>query len=250
LVTERPVHVSGAFGEEVASTYDDIPEPMIDGTPVAEAVPVLADLGGGGRVLELAIGTGRVGLPLAALGVDLHGIELSRPMLERLRAKPGGTAIPVAVGDMTSTRVEGSFSLVYLVFNTIMNVTTQAGQVEVFRNAAAHLRPGGRFLIECGIPDLRRLPYGQTAVVFDRADDHVGVDEYDVANQGLVSHHFTKRAGRWDYGAWSFRYAWPAEMDLMARLAGLRLADRWEGWDRRPFTSESPHHVSIWEKPA
>ncbi len=249
-MNDQAVGPDGHFDEEVASIYDEVPEPMVDGTPVADAARVLKELAGGGRVLELAIGTGRVGLPLAALGVEVHGIELSRAMLARLRDKPGGQAIPVAVGDMTSARVEGSFSLVYLVFNTIMNVTTQPGQVEVFRNAAAHLGPGGRFLIECGIPDLRRLPYGETAVVFDRTDDHVGVDEYDVANQGLVSHHFTKRAGRWEYGAGSFRYAWPAEMDLMATLAGLRPAERWEGWDRRPFTSESPHHISTWEKPA
>jgi hypothetical protein len=171
-------------------------------------------------------------------------------MVRRLRAKPGGVQLRVAIGDMTSTRVDGSFSLVYLVFNTIMNVTTQAGQVAVFRNAAAHLVPGGRFLIECGVPDLRRLPYGETAVVFDRTDDHVGVDEYDVANQGLVSHHFTRRGDRWEYGSGPFRYAWPAEMDLMALLAGLRLVERWHGWDRSPFTSDSPHHVSIWEKRA
>jgi SAM-dependent methyltransferase len=239
----------GHFDESVASRYDEIPEPMVDGTPVAGAAKLLRDLAGGGRVLELAIGTGRVGLPVAALGVDLSGIELSRAMLARLRAKPRGSDIPVVVGDMTSARADGQFSLVYLVFNTIMNVTTQQGQVEVFRNAAAHLVPGGRFLIECGVPDLRRLPYGQTAVVFDRTDDHVGVDEYDVANQGLVSHHFTRRGERWDYGAGSFRYAWPAEMDLMAGIAGLHLVERWHGWDRRPFTSDSPHHVSIWQKP-
>jgi SAM-dependent methyltransferase len=238
----------GWFGEEVAAHYDDDPEPMVDGTPVADAARVLADLARGGRVLELAIGTGRVALPLAARGVEVHGIELSNAMVARLRAKRSGASIPVAIGDMTSTRVDGSFSLVYLVFNTIMNVTTQAGQVAVFRNAAAHLAPGGRFLIECGVPDLRRLPYGETAVVFDRTDDHVGVDEYDVANQGLVSHHFTRRGERWEYGFGPFRYAWPAEMDLMAELAGMRLVERWHGWDRRPFRSDSPHHVSIWEK--
>jgi SAM-dependent methyltransferase len=238
----------GWFGEDVAAHYDDDPEPMVDGTPVVEAVRVLADLARGGRILELAIGTGRVALPLAGLGVDVHGIELSNAMVRRLRAKGGGAAIPVAIGDMTSTRIDGSFSLVYLVFNTIMNVTTQDGQVAVFRNAAAHLSPGGRFLIECGVPDLRRLPYGETAVVFDRTDDHVGVDEYDVANQRLVSHHFTRRGDRWEYSSGPFRYAWPAEMDLMAELAGMRLVERWHGWDRSPFTSDSPHHVSIWEK--
>lgn len=246
----RDAGADGFFGEAIASHYDDAPEPMIDGTPVADAVRVLADLARGGRALELAIGTGRVALPLAALGVEVHGIELSRAMLARLRAKPGGAAIPVVVGDMTAARVDGSFSLVYLVFNTISNVTTQAGQVAVFRNAAAHLAPGGRFLIECGVPDLRRLPYGETSVVFDRGDDHVGIDEYDVANQGLVSHHYTRRGGAWEYSAGPFRYAWPAEMDLMAEIAGMRLADRWEGWDRQAFTSESRTHVSIWEKPA
>ena len=244
-----PVGPDGHFDESVASTYDDVPEPMVDGTPVAEAVRVLAGLAGGGRVLELAIGTGRVAVPLAALRVEVHGIELSTAMVRRLRAKPAGEAIPVTIGDMTSARADGPFSLVYLVFNTIMNVTSQAGQVEVFRNAAAHLEPGGRFLIECGIPDLRRLPYGETAVVFDRTDDHVGVDEYDVANQGLVSHHFTKRGERWDYGSGPFRYVWPAELDLMAELAGMRLVERWEGWRHQPFTSDSPHHVSIWAKP-
>lgn len=242
-------HEDGYFGESVARHYDDVPEPMVDGTSVAGAARVLADLAGGGRALELAIGTGRVALPLAGLGVEVAGIELSRAMAARLRSKPGGSEIEVAIGDMTATRVEGSFSLVYLVFNTIMNVTTQAGQVAVFRNAAAHLAAGGRFVIECGIPDLRRLPYGETAVVFSRTDDHVGVDEYDVANQGLVSHHFTRRGERWDYAALPFRYAWPAEMDLMAELAGMRLLDRWGGWERRPFTSESPNHVSVWEKP-
>jgi SAM-dependent methyltransferase len=152
---------------------------------------------------------------------------------------------------MTSERIAGSFSLVYLVFNTIENVTTQAGQVAVFRNAAAHLAPGGCFLIECNIPDLRRLPEGETAVVFDASERHFGIDTYDVASQGLTSHHFTKREdGTWEYDAGPFRYVWPAELDVMAELAGLRLRERWAGWDRRPFTHESRHHVSIWEKPA
>ena len=240
----------GHFGEPVAATYDDVPEPMIDGAPVDDATAVLQELARGGRALELAIGTGRIGLPLAARGVEVAGIELSSAMLARLRAKPGGEAIDVAVGDMTSARVAGSFSLVYLVFNTIENVTTQAGQVAVFRNAAAHLPPGGCFLIECNIPDLRRLPEGETAVVFDASERHFGVDTYDVASQGLTSHHFTKRDdGTWDYGAGPFRYVWPAELDLMAELAGLRLRDRWAGWNRQPFRHESRHHVSIWEKP-
>ena len=239
------------FDEDVAATYDDIPEPMIDGTPVDDATVVLRDLAGHGRALELAIGTGRVALPLAARGVEVAGIELSEAMLRRLRAKPGGGGVPVAVGDMTSVRVDGEFTLVYLVFNTIENVTTQAGQVAVFRNAAAHLRPGGCFLIECLIPDLRRLPEGETAVVFAATDRHFGVDTYDVASQSLTSHHFTRRDdGRWEYGAGPFRYVWPAELDLMAELAGLRLRERWGGWDRRPFTHSSRLHISIWERPA
>jgi SAM-dependent methyltransferase len=250
-MADQPGAPVNHFDEDVAKTYDDVPEPMIDGTPVERAAAVLQELAGGGRVLELAIGTGRVGLPLAARGVGLAGIELSEAMLNRLRAKPGGADIPVIVGNMTSARVEGPFSLVYLVFNTIENVTTQAGQVAVFRNAAAHLRPGGCFLIECNIPDLRRLPEGETAVVFDASERHFGVDTYDVASQGLTSHHFTKRDdGTWDYGAGPFRYVWPAELDLMAELAGLRLRERWGGWDRRPFTHASRIHVSIWEKPA
>lgn len=222
--------------------------PMVDGTPVDDAVRVLRDLAQGGSALEFAIGRGRVAIPLAELGVEVHGIELSTEEIGFLRGEAGGRDLPVVTGDMTSARVEGEFSLVYLVFNTIMNVTTQAGQVAVFRNAAAHLRPRGRFLIECMVPELRQLPYGATSVVFDRSDDHVGVDEYDVANQGLVSHHFTRVGEDWRYGFGAFRYVGPGELDLMAELAGMRLVERWHGWDRSPFTSESRHHVSIWEK--
>jgi hypothetical protein len=239
----------GHFGEDVASVYDEWPEPMVDGTPVEDAVKVLADLAGPARALELAIGTGRVGLPLASLGTQVAGIELSRAMLRRLRAKPGGDSIPVDVGDMTTTRAPGPFSLVYLVFNTIQNVTTQTGQVAVFRNAAAHLASGGRFLIESSIPELRKLPIGASTVVFDMSDTHIGVDEYDVANQGLVSHHFSKVGGQFEYSSGPFRYVWPAELDLMAEMAGLQLWERWGGWDRRPFESESRMHISIWEKP-
>lgn len=239
----------GHFGEDVAKHYDSFPEPMVDGTPVADAVKVLAELADGGRALELAIGTGRVAMPLRALGVDVAGIELSRAMLRRLRAKPGGEAVPVEVGDMTTVRAAGSFSLVYLVFNTIQNVTTQTGQVAVFRNAAAHLEPGGRFLIECMVPELRKLPIGATTVVFDMSDEHIGIDEYDVAEQQLVSHHFSKIDGTFDYSSGPFRYVWPAELDLMARMAGLRLWERWGGWDREPFGHESRMFVAVWEKP-
>ena len=167
-----------------------------------------------------------------------------------MRAKPGGDAIPVAFGDMATTTVEGTFAVVYLVFNTIMNLTTQAAQVACFRNAASHLEPGGRFVIEVLIPDLRRLPPGERHVVFAASPTHWGIDEYDVVNQGLVSHHFTVADGGIELDSMPFRYVWPAELDLMAELAGMRLRDRWAGWDGEPFTSESRSHVSVWEKPA
>src|SRR5262249_50576766 len=189
-----------------------------------------------------AIGTGRIALPLAQRGVEVHGIDKSRAMVARLRDKPGGDAVGVTVGDFATTRVEGEFSLVYLVFNTIGNLTTQAAQVACFRNAAAHLAPGGCFLIELGVPELWRLAPGETMVVFDAGPEHWGVDEYDVARQGLVSHHFSLRDGRFELESMPFRYAWPAELDLMAELAGMRLRDRWSGWRREPFTSESRKH--------
>jgi len=219
-------------------------------TPViAATVDFLAGLAGDGRALELGIGTGRIALPLAARGVPVHGIDLSRAMVERLRAKPGGDEIDVTIGDFSTTRVEGSFSLAYIVFNTIENLTTQAAQVACFANVARHLAPGGRFVIEVGIPDLRRLPPGENAVVFDVSDDHWGIDEYDVANQGLISHHFTRVGDRIEYSSGPFRYLWPSELDLMAQIAGLELAERWSGWHREPFTNESRKHISVWGKP-
>ena len=154
----------------------------------------------------------------------------------------------MTIGDFTTTRVDGSFRLVYLVYNTIQNVTSQAGQVEAFRNAAAHLEPGGVFVIEVGMPDLQRLPAGETMVPFDFGDYHAGMDEYDIANQGLVSHHFTKRGGQWDYSSGPFRYVWPSELDLMAQIAGLTPRERWAGWQGEPFTSDSRKIVSVWEK--
>jgi SAM-dependent methyltransferase len=174
-------------------------------------------------------------------------------MVASLRAKPGGDAIPVTIGDFASTDggPEESFALVYLVYNTIMNLTSQADQAAAFRNAARHLAPGGRFLIEVGIPDLRRLPPGERYVVFGASDDHIGFDEYDVANQGLVSHHLTRHDGeRFDYSSGPFRYVWPSELDLMATMAGLEPRDRWAGWTGEPFTSETRSHVSVWQKPA
>ena len=238
----------GYFDEPVAARYDDGSSDLFSPEVLEPTVDLLAELAAGGRALELGIGTGRVALPLAARGVEVHGIELSRAMVARLREKPGGAGIPVEIGDFASTRVGGAFALAYLVFNTINNLTTQDEQVACFRNVAAHLEPGGRFLIEVGVPELRRLPPGETYHVFDVSETHWGIDEYDVANQGLVSHHFTLVDGRVERVAMPFRYVWPAELDLMAQLAGMKLRDRWSGWRREPFTSESRKHVSVWEK--
>jgi SAM-dependent methyltransferase len=190
-------------------------------------------------------------VPLAARGVPVHGIDMSRAMVKRLRAKPGAKDIGVTIGDFSTTRVEGRFSLAYLVFNTIMNVTSQAGQVATFRNAAAHLEPGGCFVIEVGLPDLQRLPFGETIRPFHLSDSRLGFDTLDVVNQGLVSHHYTRDVdGRFKYSSGPFRYVWPSELDLMARIAGLTPRERWSGWKREPFTSVSEKLVGVWEKPA
>jgi SAM-dependent methyltransferase len=244
------VDEDGYFGEDVASRYDETGSAQFSRGEIDAAAELLATLADGGRALEFAIGTGRIALPLAARGVDVAGIELSKAMVARLREKPGGADIPVAIGDMTTTTVDGAFSLVYLVYNTIENLTTQDAQVACFQNAAAHLVPGGRFLIEVGVPGLRRLPLGTTHQVFHASDDYWGIDEYDVVNQGLISHHIENDNGEYRRVSMPFRYAWPAEFDLMARLAGLTLRDRWAGWRREPFTAESTMHVSVWQKPA
>ncbi len=241
------MHDDGYFGEEVAARYDadtSISAPEV----VDPVVDFLAQLAGDGRALEFAIGTGRIGLPLSGRGVPVHGIELSQAMVARLRSKPGAEAVGVTVGDMATTTVEGSFRVVFLVFNTIGNLTTQEAQVACFRNAAAHLEPGGTFVIEVGLPDLRRLPPGDTSRVFHLSDDRWGIDEYDVVSQGMVSHHFAVRDGELKRLSVPFRYAWPAELDLMAQLAGMTLRERWAGWTREPFTAESRQHVSVWEK--
>ena len=240
----------GYFGEQVAASYDDPASEMFQPDVVARTVDVLAGLAGTGWALELAIGTGRIALPLAGRGVPVHGVDLSRAMVERLRAKPGGDAIGVTIGDFATTRVDGTFSLVYLVFNTIMNLTTQDAQVACFRNAAAHLAPGGRFVIEVGVPELRRLPPGQNVVPFDVSPSGWAYDIYDVATQSTSSNYVRIVDGRGEYWSIPFRYVWPAELDLMARIAGLRLCDRWDDWTREPFTNESRKHVSVWEKPA
>jgi SAM-dependent methyltransferase len=242
------VHDDGYFDERIAASYDRSSAEMFDVEVVDPAVDALADLAGPGRALELGIGTGRIALPLAQRGVPVHGVDLSRAMVARLRAKPGGDDIGVTIGDFATTRVKGAFSLVYLVFNTIGNLTTQAAQVACFRNAAAHLEPGGRFVIEVGVPELQRLPRGETFLVFDVREDHWGIDEYDVATQALTSHHFSVVDGHIERFSMPFRYVWPSELDLMARLGGMRLRERWGGWKREPFTSDSRQHVSVWEK--
>jgi SAM-dependent methyltransferase len=242
------VHDDGYFGESVAATYDEDSAERFDPANVEPAVDFLAHLAGSGSALEFAIGTGRIAIPLAERGVPVHGIDLSRAMVDRLRAKPGGDDIGVTIGDFATTQVDGSFSLVYLVFNTIGNLTTQEAQVSCFRNAAAHLEPGGTFVIEVGVPELRRLPPGETGHAFFVSEDRWGIDEYEVATQGLISHHFQLRDGRVEYSSLPFRYVWPAELDLMAQLAGMSLRERWTGWNKEPFTSESRAHVSVWEK--
>lgn len=237
------------FGEEVAARYDADCAEQFRPQVLEPAVDFLCDLAGGGPALEFAIGTGRVALPLAARGVEVHGIELSEAMVSRLRAKPGGEMVPVTLGDMATTRVDGQFALVYLVFNTIGNLAAQARQVACFANAAAHLRSGGYFVIEVGVPALRELPRGQRFVVFaGEPGRRWGVDEYDVVDQGLISHHFDLTGRQPRIESLPLRYVWPAELDLMAQLAGLRLRDRWADWDRSPFTAESTKHVSVWER--
>jgi len=237
------------FGEEVAARYDGSNGEEFEPAVIEATADFLAELAGDGAALELAIGTGRIALPLSQRGVRVAGIDLSEAMVGKLRAKPGGDEIEVGIGDFATTRVEGTFRLAYLVFNTINNLTTQDGQVACFENAAAHLEPGGCFVIEVGVPRLRLLPPGQRFVPFDVSDDHIGIDEYDPLNQGLVSHHLSLVDGRWKLRSIPFRYVWPAELDLMARLAGLRLRERWSGWKREPFTAESRKHVSVWAKP-
>jgi SAM-dependent methyltransferase len=240
----------GYFDERIAATYDELSADMFDPAVVEPTVDFLAELAGDGRALELGIGTGRIALPLAARGVPVHGIELSKAMAARLRAKPGGEGIDVTIGDFASAKADGMFRLAYLVFNTIMNLTTQSAQAACFRNVAAHLEPGGLFVIEVGVPGLRRLPPGEMIHAYHVSETRWSFDEYDVANQGLISHHFRIVDGRLDRLSVPFRYVWPAELDLMAQLAGMRLRERWSGWKREPFTSDSRQHVSVWEKAA
>lgn len=229
----------------------DALDPFHDPARIATTVDVLASLADGGPALEFGVGDGRIAIPLAARGIAVHGIDLDPAAVERLRGRPGGGDIPVTMG--TFAEVAGgpaaTYGLVYLVYNTIMNVDTQEGQIATFRNAARHLRPGGRFVVETMLPALRRLPPGERFVVFDGSAGHWGIDEYDVARQRLVSHHFDVDGDGARVSSGAFRYVWPAELDLMARIAGLELRDRWTDWSGAPFTNESTAHVSVWERP-
>lgn len=236
------------FGESVAARFDERHAKKAAPAEVEPIVGFLAELAGDGAALELGIGTGRIALPLAARGVPVHGIDLSEAMLARLRAKPGAERLGITLGDFARTRVEGAFSLAYLVANTIMNLTTQGEQVACFENAAAHLEPGGCFVIEVIVPGLQRLPPGESFQPFDVGPEHLGFDEIDVVTQSLVSHHYWIEGGTVEVFSPPFRYVWPSELDLMARLAGMRLRERWGDWRREPFTSESRKHVSVWEK--
>ncbi|WBQ02357.1 class I SAM-dependent methyltransferase [Kribbella sp. CA-293567] len=241
---------SEVWDEDTAARYDESSAGMFAPEVIEPTVDFLAGLAGTGRALEFAIGTGRVAVPLLARGVPVTGIELSDPMVAQLRQKVDEATLPVALGDMATTEVAGEFDLVYLVFNSISNLRTQAEQVECFRNAARHLRPGGRFVIELWVPAIRRMPPGQTAVPMTLGDSgHLIFDTYDLATQACMSHHYFHDAdGTTRYGSGSFRYIWPAECDLMAQLAGMELEGRYADWQRGAFTSESESHVSVWRK--
>jgi SAM-dependent methyltransferase len=231
------------FAGEVAARYDEGLGERGDPAVIAATVDFLAEFGNGGPALELGIGTGRIALPLAARGISVHGIDLSPDMVAQLRTKPGGEELAVTIGDFATTRVGEGFSLAYIVFNTINNLTTQDAQVACFKSVAGQLAPGGSFVVEVGVPGAGPLR------VFALSETHAGIDEYDRATQRLVSHHFSLVDGRWVRQSIPFRSVSPAELDLMARLAGMRLRERWSGWKREPFTSESTRHVSVWEKP-
>lgn len=240
---------SDLWDEATAARYDDETDEMWSARVLGPTVDFLAGLAGSGRALEFAIGTGRVGIPLLHAGVPVAGIELSEPMVQRLRAQVPADRLPVWIGDMATTRVAGEFALVYLVFNTIGNLRTQAEQVACFRNAARHLAPGGRFVIELWVPQIRRFPPGQAGVPFEVSERHTGLDTYDLATQQGTSHHYTREPdGSIRYGATNFRYIWAPECDLMAQLAGLEFEARYADWDRSRFTSDSLSHVSVWRK--
>ena len=237
------------FDEWVAQHYEVLWSHLFDPEVVEPAVSFLADLAGDGRALELGIGTGRLALPLSRRGIRVDGIELSAAMVEQLRSQPGSADIDVTIGDFSTTKVNGTFTLAYLVRNTIMNLTTQDAQVECFLNVARHLEPGGFFVIEVIVPPWQRLAPGETVIPFDVSPAHLGFDEIDVATQNSWSHHYWFVDGETKTFSAPFRNVWPSELDLMARLAGMALRDRWSDWNREPFTSKSRSHVSVWQKP-
>lgn len=237
------------FDEWIAQRYETLWPELFDPAVVEPAVSFLAELAGSGPALELGIGTGRIAVPLTRRGVRVHGIELSRAMVAQLQLQEGGSDIGVTIGDLASATVGAAFRLVYLLRNTITNLTTQDEQVEAFRNAAAHLEPGGCFVIENYIPELQRLPPGETIHVFTATPAHLGFEEYNVGTQIAVSHHYWVIDGQLKAFSSQHRFAWPSELDLMARLAGMTLRERWSDWNREPFTSESRSHISVWEKP-
>jgi SAM-dependent methyltransferase len=248
LCESRPVPQNIFIGR-VAEGYDLGSPEMWEPALLQATVSFLADAADGGAALEFGIGTGRVALPLSERGVDVHGIDISEDMIAQLRAKPAAQSIGATVGDFATTTVPRTFSLVYVVYNALSNLTTQAEQVECFQNAARHLLPGGRLVVEMWVPDLRRFPPGAVALPFEVSASHVGLDTIDVATQRGVSHHYFfngDRAGQFDS---PYRYTWPSEQDLMAQLAGLTLSERWADWERTPFTSESSNSISVWQRP-
>jgi SAM-dependent methyltransferase len=242
-------HFDEQIAVRYAARYDEDAKSMYQPEVIEPTVDFLMELAGDGAALEFGVGTGRVALPLSARGVSVHGIDISEPMLKQLRHKPGSEQIGITNGNFASTRVPGAFRLVYLVYNTIMNLTTQDEQVACFANAAAHLEPGGCFVIEVGVPNLRRVPPGERVRAFNISQTRFGFDEYtDFTNQILYSHHYWTDEGKLRTFSAPFRWVWPAELDLMARLAGMTLCERWAGWRRQPFSDESDAHVSVWEK--
>jgi SAM-dependent methyltransferase len=239
------------WGREIAEVYDKTYAAMFQASVLEPVLDLLSELAEGGPALEFAVGTGRVAVPLSQRGVEVRGIELSPPMVEQMEAKAGADAVPVVIGDMTTTRVPGAFRLVYLVANTIMNVTTQAEQVRVFRNAAAHLVRGGYFVVEVIVPQLRRVPPAEIARVFTFDPDHVGIETFDdTVEQIAWSHHWMAVDEQLVRHSAPYRYVWPSELDLMARLAGLRRRHRWAGWNKEPFISESTSQVAVYQKNA
>ncbi|MDN3353697.1 class I SAM-dependent methyltransferase [Actinomadura sp. DC4] len=238
------------WGVEAARRYDTPGTGMFAPEIVGPAADRLAALAGDGAALEFAIGTGRIAVPLAERGVPVSGIELSAAMIDQLRTKADEATIPVIAGDMTTAVAPGEHTLVYLVYNTISNLLTQAEQVACFHNAARHLTPGGRFVIELWVPELRSFPPGRQATVWSTEPGYIGLDTYDVLRQRVVSHHFTfDESGQARLYRSPHRYVWPAELDLMARLAGFELETRHADWAGAEFTAGSPSHVSVYRLP-